>query len=188
MGFFNKLKSSKAKDERQSKKNKNRSNADIDNKKQTKEEPVRKMTMRELYENKESDKKPIHKMSSAKNDYNKKKITKKQTDLEPSKNINHNKVIQDLAYRVLIKPLITEKVTSLGKYNKYVFVIDKKANKIMVKKAIEQIYGLKPLSVNISYVKGKKVRYANKLGKRKNWKKAIITLAEGQEIKVYEGV
>ena len=179
MGLFNKFKLNKVKKKKQD---------NINGEKQEKE-ANKKITMKELYENKGLDKKPAHKISSVKKDtQDKKQVIQKQSNLKPDKNVNSDKIKQGLAYRILIKPLITEKITNLGKYNKYAFAIDRKANKIMVKKAIEQIYGIRPLSVNISYVKGKKVRYANKLGKRKNWKKAVITFVKGQEIKIYEGV
>ena len=92
------------------------------------------------------------------------------------------------AYRILIKPLVTEKVSTLGAENKYVFQIAKDANKIEVAKAIIEVYGIKPINVNIINVRGKKIRYGRKTGRRKNWKKAIIALPEGKSINVYEGV
>lgn len=92
------------------------------------------------------------------------------------------------AYRFLVKPLVTEKATNLVALNKYVFVVSKDANKIEVAKAIEAIYGVKPLKVNISNVKGKKVARGKIRGQRKDWSKAIVTLAAGQTIKIYEGV
>lgn len=92
------------------------------------------------------------------------------------------------AYRVLIKPLVTEKGTYLHSENKYLFAVAIKANKITIKKAIWHLYGIKPLAINIVNVRGKKVRYGRTTGRTKNWKKAIITLKEGESIKVYEGV
>lgn len=92
------------------------------------------------------------------------------------------------AYRVLVKPLITEKATNLGEHNKYVFVVSLKANKISVAKAIEETYGVKPLKVNLANVSGKKVARGKVRGQRKDWRKAIVTLPKGQTIKIYEGV
>jgi len=92
------------------------------------------------------------------------------------------------AYKILVKPLVTEKVSNLGTLNKYVFAVAKNANKIEVAKAITEIYGVKPLGVNVMRMEGKQARYGRIGGKRKDWKKAIITLPEGQTIKVYEGV
>ncbi len=90
--------------------------------------------------------------------------------------------------RCLVKPLITEKATHLASENKYVFVIANSANKIEAAKAIEAVYGVKPVDVNIVNMKGKRVSRGKIRGQRKNWKKAIITLAKGDTIKIYEGV
>ena len=92
------------------------------------------------------------------------------------------------AYRVLIKPLITEKASNLGVLNKYVFAINPAVNKIEVKKAIRTIYNVEPVAVNISNFSGKKVRYGRVQGVTKHWKKAIVTLKAGDKIEVYEGV
>jgi large subunit ribosomal protein L23 len=110
-----------------------------------------------------------------------KKITK-DTSKEETVKKNGN------AYKVLVKPLITEKATEIGAFNKYVFEVDKNANKIEIAKAINEVYGVKPLDINIIRMKGKKVRYGRTLGKKKDWKKAIVTLEEGKTIKIYEGV
>jgi large subunit ribosomal protein L23 len=88
----------------------------------------------------------------------------------------------------LVKPLITEKATHLASENKYVFVVSTKANKIEVAKAVQAVYGVKPVDVNIVNMKGKRVSRGKIRGQRKDWKKAIVTLAKGQEIKIYEGV
>jgi large subunit ribosomal protein L23 len=90
--------------------------------------------------------------------------------------------------RALVKPLITEKATHLASENKYVFVIARGANKIETAKAIQAVYGVKPVDVNIVNMKGKKVARGKVRGQRKDWKKAIVTLAKGDTIKVYEGV
>jgi len=92
------------------------------------------------------------------------------------------------AYRILVKPLVTEKASAIGVENKYIFAVAPKANKIEIAKAIQEVYGIKPLAINIIKVTGKKTRYGKVAGKRKDWKKAIITLPEGKSIKVYEGV
>lgn len=92
------------------------------------------------------------------------------------------------AYRFLIKPLITEKATNLVAQNKYVFVVSESANKIEVAKAIQTVYGIKPLKINLSNVNGKKVARGRIRGQRKDWRKAVVTLPKGQTIKIYEGV
>ncbi len=92
------------------------------------------------------------------------------------------------AHKVLLKPLVTEKASVLGAENKYVFAVAPRANKIEVAKAVDEVYGIQPSSVNIIKVKGKKVRYGRITGKRKDWKKAIVTLPAGESINIYEGV
>ncbi len=92
------------------------------------------------------------------------------------------------SYRVLVKPMVTEKATNLSAVNQYVFMVDNNANKIEVAKAIHEIYGVKPSEVNIIKVKGKKVNRGKITGKRKDFKKAIVSLKKGESISVYEGV
>jgi len=92
------------------------------------------------------------------------------------------------AYRVLIRPLITEKASSLGIYNQYVFSVAKHTNKIEVRKAIKKVYGVDPIKVNIINNQGRKVRYGRTEGRTKDWKKAVITLPAGQKIEIQEGL
>jgi len=99
-----------------------------------------------------------------------------------------NKKVSGRAYRVLVRPMVTEKATNLSSVNQYVFMIDNDANKIEVAKAVFEVYGVKPTEVNIIKVKGKKVNRGKITGKRKDFKKAIVTLKKGESISVYEGV
>jgi len=92
------------------------------------------------------------------------------------------------AYRVLIRPLLTEKGSHLGVENKYLFEVDYNTNKIEVAKAIETVYGVKPTKVNIIKLAGKVMRRGRTVGHRKNWKKAIVTLPKGKTIQIYEGI
>jgi len=92
------------------------------------------------------------------------------------------------AYRVLIKPLITEKASILQQENKYIFEVCESSNKIEIADAIEEVYNVRPTSVNTVRVIGKKVRSGKNVGKRKDWKKAVVTLPAGKIIKIYEGV
>ncbi len=92
------------------------------------------------------------------------------------------------SYRVLVKPLVTEKAAQIGALSKYIFVVHPKLNKLEVRKAIRAVYGLDPIKVNILNVSGKSVRYGRVTGKTKDWKKAVITLKPGEKIEVYEGV
>jgi len=92
------------------------------------------------------------------------------------------------AHRILIKPLITEKAGFLGHENKYVFEVAIGANKIEIAKAVEEVYSIKPVAVNVMNRDGKKVRRGREFGRRKDWKKAIVELPAGKTINIYEGV
>ena len=88
---------------------------------------------------------------------------------------------------VLIKPLITEKSEAMSDdQNKYSFVVDKRANKVEIKKAVEQMYNVEVAKVNTAIMPGKAVVRSTKAGMLKghkgNYKKAIVTLAYGDEI------
>ncbi len=89
---------------------------------------------------------------------------------------------------VLVRPLVTEKATNLANVGKYVFVVSVNANKISIAKAVEELYGVKPVAVNIMNMEGKKVSRGRIGGQRSDWRKAIVTLKKGDTIKIYEGV
>jgi large subunit ribosomal protein L23 len=92
------------------------------------------------------------------------------------------------AHRVLVRPLITEKAANFGVLNKYAFVVTENSNKVEVIKAIQAVYGVKPVNVNIICVKGKAVSRGRIKGRRSDFKKAIVTLKKGDTIQIYEGV
>ncbi|PLX26362.1 50S ribosomal protein L23 [Candidatus Parcubacteria bacterium] len=92
------------------------------------------------------------------------------------------------AYRVLIRPIISEKATIGASQNKYVFEVYTDANKVEIKKAVLEIYGVMPESVNIINHRGKSVRFGRKFGRTKDVKKAVVTLKKGDNIKLYEGI
>lgn len=93
---------------------------------------------------------------------------------------------------ILIKPLVTEKVSDLNEKGQYGFVVDKKANKVEIRKAVEQMYSVNVANVNTMRYKGKeKTRYTkNKIisGRTASYKKAIVTVAEGEVIDFYSGI
>ena len=93
---------------------------------------------------------------------------------------------------VLKKPLITEKVSTLNESGKYGFIVDKNANKVEIKKEVEKIYGVTVESVNTMKYQGKqKTRYTQTRvisGRAAGYKKAIVTLAEGDVIDFYSGI
>ncbi|MCX6741422.1 MAG: 50S ribosomal protein L23 [Candidatus Parcubacteria bacterium] len=86
------------------------------------------------------------------------------------------------AYRVLLRPIITEKATDLSALDKYVFEVAPTMNKIEVKKGVKELYSVTVLRVNIIKNMGKVVRYGKSHGRTKNWKKAIVTLKKGDKI------
>ncbi|EMR04050.1 50S ribosomal protein L23 [Cesiribacter andamanensis] len=93
---------------------------------------------------------------------------------------------------VLIKPLVTEKVSALNEKGKYGFVVAKTANKVEIKKAIEKAYGVTVESVNTMRYNGKtKSRYTKTgvvSGKTASYKKAVVSVAEGEVIDFYSGI
>jgi len=91
--------------------------------------------------------------------------------------------------KVLVRPVITEKVNDLSVYNQYVFEIYPRANKIEVKKAIKEVYGVEPIKVRVLNNIGRLVRSGrNKMTRTGGYKKAIVSLKPGDKIDVYEGV
>jgi len=82
--------------------------------------------------------------------------------------------------------IITEKTNSLFEYNKFTFVVNRRATKKSVKFAIEKFFDIKVSKVNIINVNGKVKKFKGKLGKRKDVKKAIVTFAEGQNIDAFQ--
>jgi large subunit ribosomal protein L23 len=90
---------------------------------------------------------------------------------------------------VVRKPLLTEKVAALqDAHNQYAFIVDGKANKVEVKRAIELKYGVTVLHVNTMNVRGKVKRMGRFEGKRADWKKAVVTLKPGDKIELAQNV
>ena len=90
-------------------------------------------------------------------------------------------------YEIKKRPIITEKSTQLKeKENKYVFVVDKRANKIEIARAIEDLFSVKVEDVRTMIFSGKIKRMGKYSGYRPDWKKAIVKLKPGQEIKAVE--
>jgi large subunit ribosomal protein L23 len=92
-------------------------------------------------------------------------------------------------YQIVKRPLITEKgMRSNEEHNTVVFQVDKRANKLQVKHAVETLFQVKVLRVNTLNIEGKKKRVRMREGKRPDWKKAYVTLREGDTITFFEGV
>lgn len=92
------------------------------------------------------------------------------------------------AYDIILKPVITEKTVSLMEQGKYTFKVAKTANKFEIKKAVNEIFKVDVVNISTMNVKGKKKRMGRSEGMTPSWKKAIVTLKEGQQIEVFEGM
>ena len=104
------------------------------------------------------------------------------------KKLINNNLSKEKAFNVILKPIVTEKSTILSENNQIVFLVNINSNKIDIKKSIELIYGVKVNSINIIRVKGKTKVFKGKVGKRSDYKKAIISLSKGQSIDLNMGV
>jgi large subunit ribosomal protein L23 len=91
-------------------------------------------------------------------------------------------------YAILLRPLITEKSTSLAGQDKYVFEVDLRANKPQIREAVELAFDVTVRDVNTMVVKGKNRRFGHNVTKQPDWKKAIVTLQPGDTIELFEGI
>lgn len=89
------------------------------------------------------------------------------------------------SYEVIKAPHISEKATNLAEKNKYIFTIYKNANKPEIKKAVEGIYGVNVLGVNVIKIPHKKRRLGRQEGFKKAYQKAVVTIKEGQKIEIF---
>ena len=92
------------------------------------------------------------------------------------------------ASRVLRRPVVTEKSTSLQERGRYVFEVDPRATKLQIKQVVQEAFEVRVLGVNTMMVKGKRKRFGPRFSQGKTWKKAIVTLAPGESITIFEGV
>jgi len=92
-------------------------------------------------------------------------------------------------YQVIREPHITEKATlQKGQANQISFKVHKQANKIEIRQAVETLFKTKVLDVKTMNVLGKRRRMGRNIGKRPDWKKAVVTLAPGENIEFFEGM
>ena len=91
-------------------------------------------------------------------------------------------------YDVIRKPIITEKTTMASEHGAVVFEVAMEANKPQIKEAVEGLFGVKVKAVNTTITKGKAKRFKGQLGRRKDVKKAYVTLEEGNTIDVTTGL
>ena len=95
-----------------------------------------------------------------------------------------------VAYDIIKRPVITEKSMTLTQDRKYTFLVAKDANKIEIGKAVEEIFGVKVAKVNTIHVEGKKKRLGMQpMGRRRSWKKAMVTLTpDSKSIELFENM
>tara|TARA_B100001996_G_C18263945_1_gene440305 strand:+ start:231 stop:548 length:318 start_codon:yes stop_codon:yes gene_type:complete len=86
------------------------------------------------------------------------------------------------AFSIIKKPMMTEKSTNLNQFNQYSFIVTKNSKSYEIKQAIEKIFKVKVVKVNTSIIRGKLKSFKGNLGYKKDIKKAIVTLAEGNTI------
>jgi len=114
-----------------------------------------------------------------------KKVTKKKAvEIKNKIEIVKGKI----SYNVLMHPLMTEKINLQMSTNQYSFAVNTRSNKVEIKKAVQETYGITPTKVRLMNVLGKSVRSGRgQSTHRRNWKKAIVTLPAGKKIDIYEG-
>jgi large subunit ribosomal protein L23 len=89
---------------------------------------------------------------------------------------------------VILAPVVTEKSTQGAEYNQLTFRVTRDATKREIKAGIEELFGVKVTKVNTLNMRGKIKRFRGRLGKRADYKKAIVTLAEGERIDITTGI
>tara|TARA_B100000963_G_C22040270_1_gene415174 strand:+ start:158 stop:475 length:318 start_codon:yes stop_codon:yes gene_type:complete len=94
----------------------------------------------------------------------------------------HSNISLAKAYEIIKKPITTEKSTNLQQYNQYSFIVSKSSNSYQIKNAIEMIFKVKVSNVNTSILRGKGKTFKGQYGFRKDTKRAIVTLIEGNTI------
>ncbi|MCX6762857.1 MAG: 50S ribosomal protein L23 [Candidatus Moranbacteria bacterium] len=134
--------------------------------------------------------KPVSAKAEKEKDKPEKKAKIVKTE-KPKKEIAKRKVVKkekNIAHKILLENLISEKATMLASQNKYVFKVDKNAGKFQIKEAIEGYYGVQVVSVNTIKISPKKRIQGRTIGWKKGFKKAVVTLRQGDTIGVVEGV
>jgi len=99
-----------------------------------------------------------------------------------------SKDVKERWYDIILGPLVTEKSTRGSEHNQVTFKVSLDASKPEIKKAVEGLFEVKVKQINTIRMKGKVKRFKGHLGKRSNWKKAIVSLADGETIDMMTGV
>lgn len=92
-------------------------------------------------------------------------------------------------YQVLKRPVVTEKTTAMREVaGNYVFEVDTDSNKIEIRQAVEKLFNVRVKDVRTAIVRGKFRRTRKGIGRKPNWKKAVVTLHDGETIELFEGI
>jgi large subunit ribosomal protein L23 len=91
-------------------------------------------------------------------------------------------------YSVVVRPLITEKATLLAGDRKYAFEVARGANKNQIRDAVQMAFNVHVTKVNTMNVRGKRRSFGRRVSQTRSWKKAIVTLGEGDTIQIFEGI
>ena len=91
-------------------------------------------------------------------------------------------------YAILKRPLITEKTTLMQEDGRYVFEVAKNATKLEVKEAVQEAFVVTVTKVNTMNVIGKMIRFGSRFSQKRSWKKAVVSVAQGDSITLFEGV
>ena len=97
-------------------------------------------------------------------------------------------ITREKMYQTILSPVVTEKATANTERNQITFRVAIDATKPEIKASVEALFGVKVLGVNTLLVKGKTKRFKNRPGRRSDWKKAMVRLAEGQSIDLTTGL
>ncbi len=97
-------------------------------------------------------------------------------------------VVLNVAHRIIVKPLVTEKAALLEAKNKFSFIVARTATKKQIKQAIKEMYKTDAQKVQVVNVAGKKVRSGRITGRRSDYKKAVVTVASGSSIHLHDNV
>lgn len=117
------------------------------------------------------------------------KATKEKKEKETKeKKEKVTKVMRAETTKVILAPVVTEKSARMASANTYVFEVDLHATKGQVRTAFKELYGMRPVRVNVIVMRAEPVRFGRRIGKRRAWKKAFVTVPKGKQIQVYEGV
>ena len=92
-------------------------------------------------------------------------------------------------FEIIKKPLITEKSTIQKEaHNQLTFEVDRKSNKVEIRRAVEKVFNVQVVDVRTMQMRGKRKRFGRTMGRRRHWKKALVTLAKGEHVEFFEGV